>query len=374
MMNNPIAPVLRNPFLQGLTRDALLALPPEQAHRATILALRLGAVPTPAEPDAPELRTSFAGLDFSNPLGMAAGFDKNAEVPNALARLGFGMVEIGTVTPRPQSGNPGPRLFRLEGDAVINRMGFNNHGHDAVLKRLEAKRCPAVLGVNIGANKDSSDFVGDFVLGVRRFADCADYLAVNISSPNTPGLRNLQAGEALKRLLGEVLAERARARTHVPVFLKLAPDLDLAELDAITDVIKATDLDGVIATNTTTSRDMVKGLKHAEETGGLSGKPIFDMSTQCLARMRQRLGTDMPIIGVGGVHSAQSAIAKFEAGADAIQLYTSMVFGGLGLMADIKAGLAAEVKRRGGTRVADLRDTRVADWAEGLSSVSELAD
>ena len=369
-MANPLAPMLRLKLVQDLTRDALLMLPPERAHRATILALSLGAVPEQAEPDPPELKTSLAGIDFANPLGMGAGFDKNAEIPGALAKLGFGAVEVGTVTPRPQPGNPRPRLFRIsEDDAVINRMGFNNQGHERVLKRLEGLRTSAMIGVNVGANKDSEDFVADFVLGVRRFADCADYLAVNVSSPNTPGLRDLQAAEALKRLLGEVLAERARARTRVPVFLKLAPDLSEAEMDAIVEVIKATDLDGIIATNTTISRDAVAGRTHAEEAGGLSGRPIFDLSTRRLAQMRQRLGKDMPIIGVGGIFSAEAAIAKFEAGADAIQIYTAMVFGGLGLLGDIKSGLVAEVKRRGCGTVAGLRDARVNDWAKGAVSL-----
>jgi dihydroorotate dehydrogenase len=365
-MQNPLAPLLRNRLLQGLTRDALLTMRPEDAHRATILALRFGAAPEATVPDAAELKTSFAGLEFVNPLGMAAGFDKNGEIPRALSKLGFGMVEIGTVTPRPQSGNPRPRLFRLsDRDGVINRMGFNNDGHDAVLRRLKGLRCKAVVGVNIGANKDSADFVADFVLGVKRFADCADYLAVNVSSPNTPGLRDLQQGEALKRLLGEVLAERARAKTHVPVFLKIAPDLDEAQMDEIANLVLASDLDGLIATNTTVSRETVAGHAHAGEAGGLSGKPVFALSTQRLAQMRLRLGRNFPIIGVGGVHSAASAIAKFEAGADAIQLYTAMVFGGLGLLDDIKSGLVSEVRRRKCGTVAGLRDARLDDWAAG---------
>ncbi|MBU1176189.1 MAG: quinone-dependent dihydroorotate dehydrogenase [Alphaproteobacteria bacterium] len=370
-MANPIAPLLRLPLVQNLTRDVLLSLPPERAHRTTILALRLGAVPEPAMPDGPELATQIAGLELVNPLGMGAGFDKNGEVPQALSTLGFGMVEIGTVTPRPQSGNPRPRLVRLgDRDAVINRMGFNNEGHERVLRRIEGLRMKAMLGVNIGANKQSDDFVADFVLGVRRFADAADYLAVNVSSPNTPGLRNLQAAEALRRLLGEVLAERARARTHVPVFLKLAPDLSETEMDDIAAVIGASDLDGIIATNTTISRDAVAGHALAGEPGGLSGAPIFALTTRRLAQMRLRLGKDMPIIGVGGIHSAESAIAKIEAGADAIQLYTAMVFSGLGLVDDIKAGLVAEVKKRGCGSVAGLRDARVEDWAAGRVSLA----
>lgn len=370
-MPGPISLALNNPLLQGLTRDTLLRLEPELAHRATITALKLGAVPQPLHPDPPELAASFAGLEFVNCLGMAAGFDKNAEIPGALARLGFGMVEVGTVTPRPQKGNPRPRLIRLPAcNGVINRMGFNNQGHDAVLRRLDGFRSKAVIGVNVGANKDSEDFIADFVLGVKRFADCADYLAVNVSSPNTPGLRDLQQAEALKRLLGEVLAERARARTHVPVFLKIAPDLSETEMDAIARLVLATDLDGMIVANTTIARDMVAGQPQAGESGGLSGEPIFELTTRRLAQMRLRLGGLLPIIGVGGVCSAKSAIAKFEAGADAIQIYTAMVYGGLGLLGDIKSGLAAEVKRRGCGTVAGLRDARVEDWASGKASLS----
>ncbi len=369
-MPGPISLALNNSLVQGLTRDTLLRLEPELAHRTTIMALKFGAAPEQLHPDPPELATSFAGLEFVNALGMAAGFDKNAEIPGALAKIGFGMVEVGTVTPRPQKGNPRPRLIRLSArNAVINRMGFNNQGHDAVLRRLEGFRSKAVIGVNIGANKDSADFVGDFVLGVKRFADCADYLAVNVSSPNTPGLRDLQQSEALKRLLGEVLAERARARTHVPVFLKIAPDLTETEMDEIAKLVLSTDLDGMIVSNTTVSRDVVAGEPHAEETGGLSGEPIFDLTTQRLAQMRLRLGGLLPIIGVGGVFSAKGAIAKFEAGADAIQIYTGMVYGGLGLLGGIKSGLADEVRRRGCGTVAGLRDARLDDWASGKASL-----
>ncbi|HUH77566.1 MAG TPA: quinone-dependent dihydroorotate dehydrogenase, partial [Devosia sp.] len=299
----------------------------------------------------------------------AAGFDKNAEVARPLALLGFGMVEIGTVTPRPQVGNPRPRLFRLpEVHGVINRMGFNNEGHEAVFQRLSSVRVPAALGVNIGANKDSEDFVADYVLGVQRFAALADYLTVNISSPNTPGLRNLQSDEALQRLLGEVLAARAKAKIRVPVLLKIAPDLDEAALDAIARIVLATDLDGLIVSNTTTTRATVSGLAHAQEAGGLSGKPLFDLSTQRLAQMRQRVG-DLPIIGVGGIHSPQTALAKFEAGANAVQLYSAMVFGGLDLLDRIKRGLVAAIRAEGKTNIAQLVGTKTADWAAGRGRV-----
>ena len=369
MIFSALSPLLRNPLVSGLTQQTLLKMDAETAHGATISALRLGLAPEQAAPDAPELRTSLCGLQLSNPVGMAAGFDKNAEVPRPLARLGFGMVEIGTVTPRAQAGNPKPRLFRIgQSEGVINRMGFNNEGHEAAFARLKDLRVPAVLGVNIGANKDSEDFVADYVKGVRRFADIADYLTANISSPNTPGLRNLQADEALRRLLGEILSARAKAKTRIPVFLKIAPDLDETALDGIAKIVLATDLDGLIISNTTITRDNVAGQDNASETGGLSGKPLFALSTQRLAQMRQRVGT-LPIIGVGGIHSPQSALAKIEAGADAIQLYSALVFGGLELLDRIKLGLVAAMRSRGKTNIADLVGTRTDDWAQGRASL-----
>ena len=365
MIFSALSPLLRLPAVSGLTQQTLLKMDAETAHRATITALRLGLAPEQAHAEAPELATTLCGIELKNPIGMAAGFDKNAEVPRPLALLGFGMVEIGTVTPRPQTGNPKPRLFRVPGaDGVINRMGFNNEGHDAAFARLKGLRVPAALGVNIGANKDSADFVADYVLGVKRFADLADYLTVNVSSPNTPGLRNLQSDEALRRLLGEVLDARAKAKTRVPVFLKIAPDLNKKELDAIAKVVLSTDLDGLIVSNTTITRDAIAGLENASETGGLSGKPLFELSTQRLAQMRQRVGT-LPIIGVGGIHSPQSALAKFEAGADAIQLYSAMVFGGLDLLDRIKRGLVAAIRAEGKTNISQLIGSKTADWAKG---------
>ncbi len=365
MIFSRLSPLLRVPLLQNLTRDALLRMDPEIAHGATINALKLGLGPEQDRPDPPELKTTLCGLELKNPVGMAAGFDKNAEVPVPLARMGFGMVEVGTVTPRPQTGNDKPRLFRIpEVEGVINRMGFNNEGHEAVFARLKGAHVGAILGVNIGANKQSEDFVADYVLGVSRFAEVADYLTVNISSPNTPGLRNLQSDEALKRLLGEVLKARSRAKVRVPVLLKIAPDLDEAQLDGIARTIAATDLDGLIVSNTTVSRDAVMGMENATQTGGLSGKPLFNLSTRRLAQMRQRVGR-LPIIGVGGIHSPESAVAKFEAGADAIQLYSALVFGGLDLLERIKRGLVAAVRAEGGRTVADLYGLKTDRWAAG---------
>lgn len=361
--------LLRNSALQGLTRDALLKMEPETAHRATINALRWGLVPA-GEPDPASLATTLCGLTLPNPLGMAPGFDKNAEVPGPLGKAGFGFVEVGTLTPRPQQGNPTPRVFRLpEAGGVINRLGFNNEGHAAAFARLKNRAPGTVVGVNIGANKDSEDFVADYVTGVSTFAPVADYLTANISSPNTPGLRNLQADEALTRLLAAILEARAAQGRHVPVLLKIAPDLDEAQLDSIARVVLASGIDGLIVSNTTITRDAVAGLANAQETGGLSGKPLFALSTRRLAQIRQRLGAEFPIIGVGGIHSAQTAIAKLEAGANAIQLYTGMIYGGMELIGAIKRGLAEAVALRGLRSAADLTGAAVADWAEGRGEV-----
>jgi dihydroorotate dehydrogenase len=365
MIFSRLSPLLKMPLVKTLTRDTLLKMDAEIAHGATINALRLGLGPEQDYADPPELKTSFVGLDLRNPVGMAAGFDKNAEVPKALARMGFGLVEIGTVTPRPQVGNPKPRAFRVpEAEGVINRMGFNNDGHDAVFARLRGTRVPGVLGVNIGANKDSEDFVADYVKGVLRFAEVADYLTVNISSPNTPGLRNLQGDEALRRLLGEVLKARGKAKVRVPVLLKLAPDLDETALDGIARVIGETDLDGLIVSNTTVSREPVLDMENSTQTGGLSGKPLFPLATRKLAQVRQRVGR-LPIIGVGGIHSPETALQKFEAGADVIQLYSALVFGGLDLLDRIKRGLAAAVRAEGKTNIAEVVGRKTDEWARG---------
>jgi dihydroorotate dehydrogenase len=362
MILSALSPVLRVPLVAGLTRDSLLRMDPETAHGATITALRLGLAPQQDYPDPVELKTSVAGIELSNPIGMAAGFDKNGEVPRPLGLMGFGMVEVGTVTPRPQAGNPKPRLFRVgTAEGVINRMGFNNDGHDEVYRRLSGVRVKAALGVNIGANKDSQDFTSDYAKGVARFARVADYLTVNISSPNTPGLRDLQQEDALKRLLYAVLTVRSKSPVRVPIFLKLAPDLDEPALDAIAKVIADTDLDGIIVSNTTITRPNVAGQLFANESGGLSGKPLFDLATTRLAQMRQR--TVLPIIGVGGIYSPDSAMEKFKAGANAIQLYSALVFGGLDLLDRIKRGLVAAIRAEGKRNISELVGTRTDDWA-----------
>ena len=312
-------------FLSSLGRKGLFLFDPETAHGLSIAALKAGVVPAcPVKAD-PRLAQTVAGIAFPNPLGMAAGYDKNAEVPEALLRLGFGFTEVGTVTPRPQAGNPKPRIFRLiEDDAVINRLGFNNEGHAAALGRLGACRRVALIGVNIGANKDSEDRIADYVAGIRTFYDVARYFTANISSPNTPGLRDLQAKESLHALLSALLAARAEEETRsgrpVPVFLKIAPDLTEEGLDDIAEVALAHPLDGLIVSNTTLSREGLRDIRHAGEAGGLSGKPLFEKSTVVLAKMRRRVGESLPIIGVGGVSSAETAAEKIRAGANLVQL------------------------------------------------------
>ncbi|HEX2148375.1 MAG TPA: quinone-dependent dihydroorotate dehydrogenase [Pseudorhizobium sp.] len=355
--------------LSGLARRGLFLLDPETAHGMSLAALKSGLVPAcVASPD-PRLAQTVAGLSFSNPLGMAAGYDKNAEVPDALLRLGFGFTEVGTLTPRPQGGNPKPRIFRLPADrAVINRLGFNNEGHEAALARLLARRnAGGIVGVNIGANKDSEDRIADYVAGIHRFAALASYFTVNISSPNTPGLRDLQARESLQALLHAVLAARSqeaeRLGRPLPVFLKIAPDLPEEGLDDIAAEALSHDLDGLIVSNTTLSRAGLTDARQAGEAGGLSGAPLFHLSTTVLAKMRRRVGANLPIIGVGGVGSAEDALEKIRAGADLVQLYSCMVYEGPGLPGRILEGLSRLLDREGAASIRDLRDCRVDQWA-----------
>ncbi|QRM54139.1 quinone-dependent dihydroorotate dehydrogenase [Sinorhizobium sp. BG8] len=357
--------------LSDIARKGLFLFDPEAAHGFSIAALKSGLVPACAASADPRLAQTVAGLRFTNPLGMAAGYDKNAEVPEALLRLGFGFTEIGTVTPKPQPGNPKPRIFRLTADeAVINRLGFNNEGHAAALRRLRACSADALIGVNIGANKDSADRIADYVAGVRTFYDVARYFTVNISSPNTPGLRDLQARESLAALLSATLSCRdelaEQTGTRVPVFLKIAPDLPEEGLDDIAAEALAHDLDGLIVSNTTLSRDGLTDRTHASEAGGLSGKPLFDKSTTVLAKMRRRVGRDMPIIGVGGVNSAETAAEKIRAGADLVQLYSCMVYAGPGLPSAIVKGLSRICDRERLGSIRDIRDSRVEAWASRL--------
>ncbi|TCU17956.1 quinone-dependent dihydroorotate dehydrogenase [Rhizobium sullae] len=353
---------------KSAARKGLFFFDPETAHGMSIAALKSGLVPACRISPDPRLVQTVAGLTFDNPLGMAAGYDKNAEVPESLLKLGFGFTEIGTVTPKPQSGNPRPRIFRLvEDEGVINRLGFNNEGHDAVFRRLSAIRREGIIGVNIGANKDSEDRIGDYVAGIRRFYSVARYFTANISSPNTPGLRDLQARESLAALLSAVLAARdeeaASSGRKIPVFLKIAPDLTEEGMDDIAAEVLSHGLDGLIVSNTTLARDGLKDQRQAKEAGGLSGKPLFEKSTAILAKMRKRVGAALPIIGVGGVSSAETALEKIRAGADLVQLYSCMVYAGPGLPGEIVRGLSRLLDREKVTSIRELRDTRADHWA-----------
>lgn len=330
----------------------LRRLPPETAHVLTVqLSSRFGMVLPKARPDDPRLAVSAFGLDFSNPIGMAAGFDKNAEAYAVMFRLGFGHVECGTVTPQPQDGSPGLRMFRLRDDqAIINRMSFNNIGMARVAARLARRKAGGVLGINIGANKGSADRIADYRIGYERLAAFADYIAVNISSPNTPGLRKLQDGDALRQLL-DTLAD-ARAKANKPVLLKIAPDLAESALDEIATIALEAKLDGLIVSNTTTLREGLHG-PHANEEGGLSGRPLFALSTKMLKAMRARVGDKIPLVGVGGVSSGADAYAKIRAGASLVQVYTALVYQGIGLLPRIKRDLLAYMERDGFATIKD---------------------
>ncbi|MBO6636988.1 MAG: quinone-dependent dihydroorotate dehydrogenase [Roseitalea sp.] len=339
---------------------------PETAHGLAIRGLKVRALPgAPAIGD-PRLAVSVAGLTFPNPVGVAAGFDKNAEVPDALLALGFGFTEIGTVTPRAQPGNPRPRIFRLTADrAVINRLGFNNKGHEAAFDRLDARQNNGIVGVNIGANKDTDDKAADYVAGLDRFYALAAYFTVNISSPNTPGLRDLQTRDALSDLLARVGEARMReieeTGRRVPIFLKIAPDITEADLDDIVTEVLDKTIDGMIVSNTTLSRAGLSA--NPGEAGGLSGAPVFERSTIVLAKTRQRAGPDLALIGVGGVDSAKTALTKIEAGADLVQLYTGMIYGGPTIARRICADLSDALDARGADGVRELRDLSVDAWA-----------
>jgi dihydroorotate dehydrogenase len=339
------------PDLYALARPLLRALPPEAAHRLTVAALAAGLGGSNRTLDPPELRQSLWELDFANPIGIAAGFDKDARAPEALLRLGFGFVEIGTVTPRPQPGNPKPRVFRLESDAaLINRMGFNSGGLDRVIERMRAGRQRAragIVGINVGKNRDTADAAIDYSEGVRRAAPFADYIVVNVSSPNTPGLRDLQARASLEALLLQVLAARDQSGARPPLLVKIAPDLTPAERTDIAAVALATALDGIIVSNTTVARPPELRSPQAREAGGLSGRPLFAPSTALLAEMYRLTDGTLPLIGVGGVASAEDAYAKVRAGASLVQLYTALVFAGPALLEQIKTGLAALLHRDG---------------------------
>ncbi len=359
--------------LMDLARPALLALDPERAHLVSLQALERGIHPRDPGPDDPRLAVHVAGLAFPNPIGIAAGFDKDARVPAAVLAMGCGIAEIGTVTPRAQVGNPQPRVFRLIRDrAVINRLGFNNEGHGAALARLLARQDKTgsnggIVGVNIGANKDATDRSADYVAGLEGFYGVASYFTVNISSPNTPGLRDLQAPAALDELLSRVMAARtariAGGGPSRPIVVKIAPDIAEADLPAIAERLIAHKVDAIAVSNTTLARPGLIDGQGGREAGGLSGRPLFHRSTAMLARVYQATGGRIPLIGIGGIDSSATALAKIEAGATLLQLYTGLIYEGAGLIRRIKAHLADHARVQGMATIADATGTRAAEWA-----------
>ena len=350
-------------------RPLLFAMDPEQAHGFTIGALKKLPLPDLARHD-PVLAVEAFGLHFPAPLGMAPGFDKGADVPDPLLRLGFSHVEVGTITPLPQPGNPKPRLFRLtEDEAVINRFGFNSEGHATVHARLAARKGRGgIVGVNVGANKESDDRAGDYAKGIRSFADVADYFTINISSPNTPGLRDLQQASVLDSLLARALDvrdEMAAKHGRKPVLLKIAPDLTAGDLDDIVRVARDRKIDGMIVGNTTITRPDTLKSAHKGEAGGLSGRPLFELSTKMLAATYLRVENQFPLIGVGGIQNAETAWAKIEAGATLLQVYSMLVYEGPGMVGTVHKGLAQMLRNRGTTLMA-LRGSKAKDWARGF--------
>ncbi len=349
-------------LLENIGLAALRKIDPETAHGLALRALRIGLVPLPGPVTSPRLATTVAGITLPNPVGLAAGFDKNADALMPLSRAGFGFLEIGATTPRAQPGNPRPRLFRLTQDsAAINRFGFNNNGMEAMLARLSLRPENAVIGLNLGANKDSADRADDFARVLAHCGRYLDFATVNVSSPNTEKLRDLQGADALSALLAGVMEARQWLAHPIPVFLKIAPDLGADELAAIAQVARDARVDAIIATNTTLDRDGLHG-PHAAEKGGLSGAPLFEKSTRVLAQLSQLTDGQIPLIGVGGISSAEQAYQKIRAGASAVQLYTALVYHGLSLVPAIARGLDALLARDGFANVTDAVGTGRADW------------
>jgi dihydroorotate dehydrogenase len=350
-----IGKIPRNPGLSlyRLTRPLLWSLPPERAHRAALWVLQQGLAASDPGAEDPALRTTLWGRYFPNPVGLAAGFDKNAEVFDAaLRQLGFGFVEAGTVTPRPQAGNPQPRLFRLAADrAVINRLGFNGGGLERFTANFARRARTGVVGANIGANRDSADPAADYTAGIAALAPLADYLVVNVSSPNTPGLRALQRREALNALLGRALA--ARPAGGPPLLVKIAPDMTSEERADVAEVVLAAGIDGLIVGNTTVQRPAGLTDPQKSEAGGLSGRPLFPIALAALTEMRRLTGGKLPLIGCGGIASGDEAYAMIRAGASLVQLYTALVFDGPGVVGRIKSRLAARLKSDGFRQVSD---------------------
>jgi dihydroorotate dehydrogenase len=345
------------PDLYPLIRPLLRTLPAEAAHRLTIRALASGLggfVAGRAEPDPPSLKQTLWGRDFPNPIGIAAGFDKDAEAPDALLRLGFGFAETGTVTPRPQPGNPKPRIFRLYDDrAVINRMGFNSQGLEPTLARLRARQRVGIVGVNLGKNRDSADAAADYLEGVRRVGPLADYLVINVSSPNTPGLRDLQRRDILDDLLRRLVAARDEAAPGTPLLVKIAPDLSPEERADIAALAGPSGIDGIVIANTTIARPAGLRSAAAGEQGGLSGRPLLAPSTAVLADIYRLTQGKIPLVGVGGIVSAADVYAKIRAGASLVQLYTALVFDGPALIGRLKRGLAELLARDGFASIAE---------------------
>ncbi|SOH94154.1 dihydroorotate oxidase A [Monaibacterium marinum] len=340
-------------MIDRLALGLLRRIDPEQAHHVAINALRLGLVPKPGPVTSPRLATSIAGLDLPNPLGIAAGFDKNAEAVDPLLVSGLGFVEVGAATPRPQPGNPRPRLFRLTEDkAVINRFGFNNDGMEAIATRLAARRRPGVVGLNLGANKDSTDRADDFARVLAHAGPFIDFATVNVSSPNTEKLRDLQGAEALSSLLAGVMQARKGLERPIPVLLKIAPDMDETALAELCDVALQSKVDAIIATNTTLRREGLSS-PHAGEAGGLSGAPLRDLAQQVLADVYRLTNGAIPLVGVGGISSGADAYARIRAGASALQIYSALVYGGMALVGTILRDLEGLLARDGFANVAD---------------------
>lgn len=347
-------------LIDSIALRVLYALPPEAAHHAALYALEHHLVASRDDPDDPVLRTRVWDLNFPSPVGLAAGFDKDARVSDAMLSLGFGFVEAGTVTPRPQAGNPKPRLFRLDEDqAVINRLGFNSGGVDGFTRRLARRKqrgTPGIVGANVGKNRDTVDAAGDYVTGIGKVAPIADYIVINISSPNTPGLRDLQARAALDDLLRRSIAARNRAvpgARKPPLLAKVGPDLTPAQMDGIAEVALATGVNGLIIGNTTVARPPELRSRDRAETGGLSGAPLLKPSTECLAEIYRLTKGRIPLIGCGGIADGASAYAKIRAGASLVQLYSALVFHGPGLVRRIKQELAQLLRKDGWSSVAE---------------------
>jgi dihydroorotate dehydrogenase len=365
-----------------LVRPWLWALEPERAHWWAIRGLRLWGVLHDwrvangvDEADLPQLAQQQFGIQFNSPVGMAAGFDKNAQAVDGILSLGAGFVEVGTVTPLPQPGNPGSRLFRLdEDDAIINRLGFNNSGQAKVLDRLVSRAHKGgIVGVNVGVNANTHDRVADYVEGLKAFHQVASYIAINISSPNTPGLRSFQSKAALETLVGRLMEARTALNSCVPLLLKIAPDIEAKELGDLADVCLAARIDGIIVSNTTISQPALRS-RHAGEVGGLSGRPLFQLSTRKLAQLYRHVGGRIPLIGVGGIDSAEAAWQKIRAGACLVQLHTGFVFKGPSLFREINRGLAERIETHGFNSLSDAVGSGVAEWTDAAHNVLDEAN